>query len=69
MGVMLNITGATSAGTVFGQGTGHIALSNVGCIGIEERLADCSSVTSFSCTHSQDSGVRCQLRQGRKVKQ
>ena len=53
---------ATSSAS-FGQGTGVIALGNVACRGTESRLVDCSSA-SFSCSHSEDAGVRCQAQIG-----
>ena len=60
------LTGAVSvsASSLFGQGTGHIVLGNLGCSGSEARLIDCNS-TPFSCSHSQDIAVICQIRSGR----
>ena len=43
----------------FGQGSGDIFLSNVGCTGSESSLLDCSHATTFYCGHSEDAGVRC----------
>ena len=46
----------------FGQGTGHILLDEVGCVGTERRLANCfaSGIGIHDCSHSEDAGVRCQ---------
>ena len=47
----------------FGRGTGIILLDNVGCIGGESRLLDCSNsgigVYSSNCDHGDDAGVTC----------
>ena len=44
----------------YGPGTGDIFLDNVGCTGTETGLLDCSSsMTTTSCSHSSDAGVRC----------
>ena len=47
----------------FGPGIGRIFLDSVGCSGREERLIDCYSSSSVSCSrgHSEDAGVRCQV--------
>ena len=46
----------------FGQGTGPIVSSNVGCTGSEARLVDCpSGGISYYCNHNKDAGVRCLL--------
>ncbi len=49
-----------------GRGTSDeaIFLDNVGCIGTESRLFDCSAnpIGSHNCLHDEDAGVRCQLR-------
>ena len=44
----------------YGEGTGRIWLNNVQCTGSERTLMDCASNKVNSCTHAQDSGVRCQ---------
>ena len=47
----------------FGQGTGPIALNNLGCTGGEASVLDCPSDGLFnvgSCTHADDVGVECQ---------
>ena len=46
----------------FGQGTGPIFFTDVGCSGLETSLLTCSrnvfGVTS--CTHSRDVGLKCE---------
>ena len=45
----------------FGQGNGSI-IETVSCSGSELRVVDCpisDSVDSYSCTHTEDAGVRC----------
>lgn len=46
------------------DGTGSIFLDNVQCTGTESRLIDCphSGVGTHNCGHSEDVGVRCQIR-------
>ena len=45
----------------FGEGTGNIVLSNVMCNGSESALVSCPATTKdLGCSHSMDSGVRCQ---------
>ena len=49
----------------FGAGIGKIFLDDVGCTGSEHRLIDCSRASSSSLCyrgHSEDAGVRCQLK-------
>jgi receptor-type tyrosine-protein phosphatase Q len=47
----------------FGQGSGSILMSLVGCTGSESRLIDCSYSSSISgCSHYDDAGVQCQTR-------
>ena len=43
----------------FGQGSGPIFLDDLGCLGTESSLLDCSAVTQHNCAHSEDAGVRC----------
>ena len=47
----------------FGQGTGQILLSGLGCTGTETSLFSCSFnnniIGSTNCIHSQDAGVAC----------
>ncbi len=54
-----------SNSSAFREGSGLIALSNLHCNGSEFMLMSCPSTTTpTSCSHSQDIGVRCQLRTG-----
>ena len=46
----------------FGQGSGPILISNVGCdYGAEVPLLECiwSASDAATCTHAEDAGVRC----------
>ena len=44
----------------YGQGTGPILMSNVGCTGTESRVLDCSYYPFHECTHSYDVGIKCE---------
>ena len=44
----------------FGQGTGPIHFSYVGCQGDEKSIFNCTYSTNFDCGHYEDSGVLCQ---------
>lgn len=43
----------------FGIGTGPIHMDDVGCVGNENRLVDCSHTMKHNCRHSEDASVRC----------
>lgn len=47
----------------FGQGTGPVLLSYLGCIGTEEGLLDCPALPG-NCGHTEDAGVRCLAQTG-----
>lgn len=43
-----------------GQGTGSIAIRQVGCTGTENSVFSCSYNTlTLFCSHSEDAGVKC----------
>ena len=48
----------------FGQGIVPIAMSNVGCDGLEMTLLECPYSEPGSCSHSADVGVRCMVSSG-----
>jgi hypothetical protein len=56
------LIGAQSeSNALFGQGSGSIWLSDVGCTGTERRLLECSTgvVGGHTCSHREDAGVTC----------
>ena len=60
--LMLDKIGATAfPNAFFGQGTGRILLDNLGCVGTETRLVDCShnGIGIENCVHAEDAGLRC----------
>ena len=48
----------------FGMGSGPVFLANIGCVGSEQNLLECSktALVGTYCTHSRDVGVRCQRK-------
>ena len=57
---LTTITGAVHfTNAAFGRGEDPIVFSGLGCKGTESSLDKCPSSSSFSCSHSEDAGVRC----------
>ena len=60
--IMFDIGSIALKSSSFGQGTGPIVSSDVGCTGSEAKLVDCpSGRISIYCNHNKDAGVRCLL--------
>ena len=60
--LFIHTTGATSFSySFFGGGSGGIFLDNVGCIGSESALINCShsGIGVHNCDHTDDAGARC----------
>jgi hypothetical protein len=56
-----NADATARSNAYFGQGSGSILMTYVGCTGSESRLIDCSYSSSTStCSHAEDAGVQCQ---------
>lgn len=51
-------TGFSSAH--YGPGSGSIVMDDVGCLGTESRLYDCTHTSSHNCGHSEDVSVLCE---------
>jgi len=61
--IILFADATAQSGAAFGQGTGPISLTNIGCTGNESRLADCSADTNTAgCTHSNDASATCVIQ-------
>ena len=43
----------------FGEGTVHIELDDVACVGTESSLIECPSITNHNCGHYEDASVIC----------
>ena len=56
-----SFSGNALSNAFFGQGTGPIFRSDLGCTGTENRLEACShtGIGQHNCVHSEDAGVRC----------
>ena len=71
-GVVCRQLGFGSSGTAigsagFGKGSGSIWLDSVTCTGNESTLASCGHLgvgITRSCSHSEDSGVKCSGEEG-----
>ena len=52
---------AATGDAFFGQGSGHIWLSNLNCTGTELSIQDClhSGLGTVECDHTGDAGVKC----------
>ena len=59
MVTFLYIIGIAVRQAAFGQGTGFVLLSYVGCIGSESSLLSCSHSDVTYCSHYNDAGVVC----------
>ena len=59
----LSATGAQAfRRAFFGEGTGPIFFDQLGCLGDEASLLDCSTFSSLglhTCDHSEDAGIKC----------
>ena len=53
-----------TASSTFGQGSGPIFLTNIGCGGSEVSLLSCSNTVFVGsyCTHGRDVGVKCERK-------
>ena len=60
--IYVAFTGALArTNAYYGQGSGYIMLTNVGCTGEEQSLLNCthSGYGVTYCSHREDAGVRC----------
>ena len=59
LGFQTAVLASTNAG--YGEGSGGIILDNVGCLGTERNLAECShnGYENHNCGHSEDAGAVC----------
>ena len=50
--------------STFGQGSGPVFLTNLGCRGSENSLLSCSKMVFVGtyCTHGRDVGVKCERK-------
>ena len=51
----------------FRAGTGPFLFGNLQCTGMESRLTECNSSYSYTVTHSDDAGVRCQKTEANSI--
>ena len=53
------ILGSAYTEAHFGEGSDPILLDDVGCVGTESFLLNCSHNTGPNCDHDEDAGVAC----------
>lgn len=48
----------------FGEGSGSVFISDLGCTGTEEDLLQCSHTVNIGsgCSHERDVGLRCERK-------
>ena len=51
----------------FRAGTGPVLFGNLQCTGMESRLIECNSSYSYTATHHDDAGVRCQKTEANSI--
>ena len=51
-----------TASSLYGEGSGPVFLSNLGCTGSEDNLLQCPHTVIFGtlCTHALDVGLYCE---------
>ena len=61
----VGVVAYSTVSSTFGQGSGPIFYTNLGCRGLEPSLLDCSKTVFIGsyCTHGRDVGVKCERKQ------